>query len=81
MADTAGWILVSQGKLLEGLPVLSKAVSLDGENPEIRFHHAQALAKAGDSARARSELKIVLASGKKFSQLDEARALMNRLGQ
>lgn len=80
LADTAGWILVSQGKLLEGLPVLTKAVSMDGENPEIRFHLAQALAKAGDNTRARSELKVVLASGKKFPQFDEARALMNRLG-
>src|SRR5688572_8028172 len=80
LADTAGWILVSQGKLLEGLPVLTKAVSLDGDNPEIRFHLVQALVKAGDTARARGELKTVLASGKKFAQLEEARALMNRLG-
>jgi putative PEP-CTERM system TPR-repeat lipoprotein len=81
LADTAGWILVSQGKLLEGLPVLTKAVSMDGENPEFRFHLAQALAKAGDTARARGELKVALASGKRFAQMDEARALMNRLGQ
>jgi putative PEP-CTERM system TPR-repeat lipoprotein len=81
LADTAGWILVSQGKLLEGLPALTKAASLDSENPEIRFHLAQAYEKAGDTARARSELKTVIASGKKFPQLEEARALLNRLGQ
>ncbi len=80
VADTAGWLLVSQGKLLEGLPVLTKAVSLDSENPEIRLHLAQALVKASDTSRARAELKTLLASGKKFPQLDEARALLNRLG-
>ena len=81
LADTAGWLLVSQGKLLEGLPVLTKAVSLDEGNPEIRFHLAQALVKAGDTARARAELKIALASGKNFPQLAEARALMTKIGQ
>lgn len=80
LADTAGWILVSQGKLLEGLPVLTKALAMDGNNPEIRFHLAQALAKAGDIARARSELKTLMASGKPFEQIDEARALLNRIG-
>ncbi len=80
LADTAGWILVSQGKLLEGLPVLTKALSLDKDNPEIRYHLVQALVKAGDTARARSELKTLLASGRKFDQLEEARALLNRIG-
>ena len=81
LADTAGWILVSQGKLREGLPVLSKAASLDSENPEIRFHLAQALLKAGNTARARSELKIALASKHVFPQLEEARALFKSLGE
>lgn len=80
LADTAGWILVSQGKLLEGLPVLTKAVSLDGNNPEIRLHLAQALVKAGDTSRARGELKTLLGSGKAFPQENEARALMKQIG-
>lgn len=80
LADTAGWLLVSQGKLLEGLPVLTKAVSLDGNNPEIRYHLAQALVRAGDTARARSELKVALASGKSFPKLAEAKALMAKIG-
>ena len=80
VADTAGWILVSQGKLIEGLPILTKAVSLDGNNPEIRYHLVQALMKAGDTTRARGELKILLASANKFSQFEEARALLNRIG-
>jgi putative PEP-CTERM system TPR-repeat lipoprotein len=80
LADTAGWLLVSQGKLLEGLPVLTKAVSLAGNNPEIRFHLALALVKAGDTVRARSELKTALASGTTFSQIEEARELMRKLG-
>ena len=80
VADTLGWALVSQGNLYEGLQIMAKAVSLDTENPEIRYHLVQALARAGDTSRARGELKTLLASGKKFAQLEEARALLQRLG-
>jgi putative PEP-CTERM system TPR-repeat lipoprotein len=79
--DTLGWILVNQGKPLEGIPVLLNAVALEAENPEIRFHLAQALLKVGDTARARSELRTLLATGKPFPQRDEAKALQNRLGR
>ena len=79
--DTLGWILVNQGKLTEGIPILLNAVALDGANPEIRYHLAQALLKVGDVTRAKSELKTLLAAGRPFPQLDEARALQRRLGR
>jgi putative PEP-CTERM system TPR-repeat lipoprotein len=79
VADTLGWLLVAQGKLNEGLQVMIKAVSLSPDNPEIRYHLIQALVQAGDNARARNELKILLESGKPFAQANEARALLKRL--
>jgi putative PEP-CTERM system TPR-repeat lipoprotein len=79
VADTLGWLLVTQGKLNEGLQVMLKAVSLSPENPVIRFHLAQALVQAGDNVRACNELKILLESGKPFAQADEVRALLKRL--
>jgi len=81
VVDTFGWILVSRGRLNEGIQMLLKAVSLDGNNPEIRYHLAQALAQAGDKARARTELKALLSAGKPFSQVEEAKALLATLGQ
>ena len=79
IADTLGWALIGQHKIHEGLQILFKAVSLDPGNPEIRFHLAQALVRAGDNARARAELKVVVDSGKKFADMEQARALLKRL--
>jgi tetratricopeptide (TPR) repeat protein len=45
--DTYGWILVSKGKVAEGLPLLAKAAELAPDNPDIRRHHAEAREKAG----------------------------------
>jgi protein involved in temperature-dependent protein secretion len=74
-----GWTLINQGKLYEGLQIMFKAVELDPANPEIRFRLVQALVKAGDNTRARNELKVLLASGKKFAQAEQAQSLMKRL--
>ena len=70
---------MNQGKIYEGLQVMFKAVALGPDNPEIRYHLAQALVKAGDKVRARSELKIVLASKRPFAQAEEARELLKTL--
>jgi putative PEP-CTERM system TPR-repeat lipoprotein len=78
--DTYGWLLVTRGKLHEGIQMLLRAVAADGKSPEIRFHLAKALAQAGDKARARTELKAILSAGTPFPQIDEARALLSSLG-
>lgn len=77
--DTLGWILVEQGELKRGLPLLQKAVSLAPAVPEIRYHHAAALSKSGDKSGARKELEKLLADKKPFAQQDEARALLKLL--
>jgi putative PEP-CTERM system TPR-repeat lipoprotein len=79
-ADTLGWILVQQGNVVEGLPALLKAVSLDENDPEIRYHLVHALLKIGDNRRAKDELRKVLAAGKPFPQLAEAQQLAGKLG-
>lgn len=78
--DTLGWILVQQGNHSEGVPNLLKAVTLDANNPEIRYHLVEALMKIGDTRRAKIELKTLLSSNKPFPQMAEARALAARLG-
>jgi FimV-like protein len=70
---------VEQGKTARGLELLKKAVTLNPQNPGMRFHLAAALAKSGDKAGARKDLEALLAGGKKFPQREAAQALLNRL--
>ncbi|PKO73954.1 MAG: PEP-CTERM system TPR-repeat protein PrsT [Betaproteobacteria bacterium HGW-Betaproteobacteria-17] len=77
--DTYGWILAQQGQASKGLPHLQKALSKAPDNAEIQYHLAVVLAKTGDHTRARGELERLLASGARFQQEPEARALLTQL--
>ncbi|MDZ7594144.1 MAG: XrtA/PEP-CTERM system TPR-repeat protein PrsT [Thiobacillus sp.] len=77
--DTYGWILAQQGQASKGLPHLQKALSKAPDNAEIQYHLAVVLAKTGDHARAQGELERLLASGARFQQEPEARALLSQL--
>ena len=77
--DTLGWILVEQGNMERALPLLRKASSLAPEAGDIRYHYAVSLLKSGDKAGARKELDRVLSTGKPFSKMNEAKALLKEL--
>jgi len=63
VADTLGWLLIKKRDLFHGVEMLQRAVSLDPDNPEIRYHLASAFHEQRDNERARKELQIVLANG------------------
>lgn len=77
--DTFGWILIEQGNISRGLPLLQKATLLAPESPDIRYHLALGLFKSGDKINARQELEQLLSSGKNFSGIEEARILAKKL--
>lgn len=77
--DTYGWILANQGQVDKGLTQLRKALSKAPDNPEIQYHLAATLFKAGEPARAKGELERLLASGVAFPQEAEARALLKQI--
>jgi Tfp pilus assembly protein PilF len=79
VADTYGWILVEKGKVADGLAVLSRAAGQAPENPDIRFHHAAALARSGESGRALEILDAVLASNPAFASRAAAEQLRGQL--
>lgn len=77
--DTLGWMLVEQGNTTRGLPLLQKAASTVPEAVAIRYHLVLGLVKFGDKAKARKELEQILATGKTFPQIEEAKALLKQL--
>jgi putative PEP-CTERM system TPR-repeat lipoprotein len=77
--DTLGWILIEKGNIVRGLPLLQKAFSLMPQAGEIRYHLAFALAKSGDKTQARKELEQLLATGKNFPGIDEAKTLLKQM--
>jgi len=78
-ADTYGWILFRNARISEAVNMLRRAVELAPSSRDIRYHYAQALAKAGDRKSARLELERVLAGPKPFARQAEAKALLDQL--
>jgi putative PEP-CTERM system TPR-repeat lipoprotein len=80
VTDTLGWLLVQNGNFNRGLVLLQEASVKAPHIPEIRYHMAVALAKAGRRDESRMVLDRLLRSGKDFQGVDEARRLRERLG-
>lgn len=76
--DTLGWILVEQGDTKRGLPLLQKATNLAPQAAQIHYHYAVGLVKSGDKTKAHKELEQLLASGRNFPEIEEARALLKQ---
>ncbi len=79
VADTYGWMLVEYGKLDQGLSLLAHASKAAPNNPEIGYHYAAALSKAGRGTEARTVLTGVLDKSGKFEKRDEAENLLSTL--
>jgi predicted Zn-dependent protease len=79
IADTLATILLDKGDKKRALELLENAVKSGTTNPEIRYHHAMALAQNGQNVKAKQMLHELLASKQPFQQEAEARALLERL--
>jgi putative PEP-CTERM system TPR-repeat lipoprotein len=77
--DTVGWILVSQNQAAKGLDLIRQALDKVPESDTIRYHYAVALAQTGQRDKARQELSRLLQSKRNFPELQEARALLDKL--
>jgi putative PEP-CTERM system TPR-repeat lipoprotein len=78
--DTLGWILHQRGQTERAFELISRAVQINPDIPEIRYHHAVLLAETGDAAAAAEEARALLADETAVGFQDQAQALLNRLG-
>ena len=76
--DTLGWIMVEQGDVKGGLPILQRAQALAAANSDISYHVAAALARSGERDAARAALTNLLAD-KTENQSFESKAEATKL--
>jgi putative PEP-CTERM system TPR-repeat lipoprotein len=77
--DTLGWLLVQNGETKRGLVLLQEAATKAPHLPDIRYHLAVALEKAGRREEALKELDRLLKSNKMFPSRDKAKTLRDQL--
>ena len=77
--DTLGWVLLAQGDVQAALPHLEAASAALPGNPEIQYHVAVALQRAGRASDARAVLEKLLGSGASFASKAEAEKLLDEL--
>lgn len=80
VADTLGWILIAQGDNNGALNYL-KLASAGSRDPDIHYHFAVALQRAGRVAEARSELETIVKSPEPFASKADAEKLLETLAK
>jgi len=79
IVDTLGWIMIENGKLEAGEKLLRQAVKMENGRPDIRYHHAVALARLEKTEEARAVLTEILAGDTQFSNRNDAEKLLAEL--
>lgn len=75
--DTAGFIMISQGKFDQGIPLLRQAYEMSQKTPEIGYHLAIGLARSQQVEEAKSVLEAILADSRPFENKTEAKKLLD----
>ncbi|MDE2229137.1 MAG: PEP-CTERM system TPR-repeat protein PrsT [Alphaproteobacteria bacterium] len=80
VADTYGWILLSQGDVAHAVHYLRMASYGMPDDPAVQYHFAVALTRAGKTAEARALLQKVVAYRGQFDGKQQAGDLLRSLG-
>ena len=78
-ADTLGWIMVTDGKAEQGLPLLKQASAQLPEERNIRFHLAKAQSELGQKDDALANVKLALTGQAEFDERARASELLDQL--
>jgi cellulose synthase operon protein C len=79
IADTLGWILVSQGNAANGLVLLRQAAVLQPDEPSVQYHLAMALNATGQREKAVAALRPIVLGPTNFDEKQEAARLLQEL--
>jgi putative PEP-CTERM system TPR-repeat lipoprotein len=80
-ADTLGWILVSNGHVDQGAPLLRQAAAQSGSDPRVLYHFAVALKDTGQKDEAVKLLNAVVANKAQFDEKADAQKLLDELNK
>ena len=75
ITDTLGWLKLKNGDLQGALKLLEIAADKSPDNPEIKYHLADALAQSGELDRARSILAEIIGTATDFPARADAERL------
>jgi tetratricopeptide (TPR) repeat protein len=77
--DTVGWVELRRGNVERALELLKEAGLHAPNNPEIRFHLAQAFEKADQEDEAVGQLEAIILSTPGYPAIGEVREALGRL--
>jgi len=80
LLDTNGWVHFKRAEYTDALSSLQRAVDIAPDSPEFRYHLGMAELRAGQVARARSDLQAALKGQGRFFGADDARTALASLG-
>ncbi len=79
VADTFGWILATNGRAAEALPLLRDAAKARPQDPSIQYHLALALNGTGNKDEAVQVLDGLVSRPEAFGDKAKAQALLDQL--
>jgi len=79
--DTYGWVLFKRGDAAAAVAALQAASAKAEHSPVALYHLGMAEASAGQADAARESLSRSLQSGKSFSGMEEAKAMLDKLAK
>jgi cellulose synthase operon protein C len=77
--DTLGWLHYRKGEYAVAAAYLERAVNLETERPDLRYHLGMALYHSGQKERAAIELRRAAVEGADYQGIEEAKATLVQL--
>lgn len=79
VADTLGWVLATNGKAEDAIPLLRQAAKAKPQDPSVQYHLALALNGAGHKDEAVQALSTAVSQPGNFGEKAKAQALLDQL--